>query len=91
MSATHHQPAAHSAIVHMQLSVNGCVLPIAQMGPNFLVLKAPIDHPPAEAEIAMWIDGHEDRWRVHLPEGINSVQRRTAISKIPEFNGSAVE
>jgi len=91
MSTTHHQPAAHSAIVHMQLSVNGCVLPIAQLGPNFLILKAPIDHPPAEAEIAMWIDGHEDRWRVHLSEGIKSGQRKTVIAKIPQVNGSTVQ
>jgi hypothetical protein len=74
----------------MQLLLNGCILPIAQLGPDFLVLKTPIDHPPADAEIAMSIDGHEDCWRVHLPEGIKSERRKTAISKVPHVNGSGV-
>jgi hypothetical protein len=80
----------HSATVHMQLFVNGDVLPIAQLGPNFLVLKNPIDHPPVDAEITLCIDGHEDRWRVRLPDGIHSGWRKTAISKYLVFNGAAV-
>lgn len=54
----------------MQLSVNGHLLSIAQLGPDFVFLDDPIDHPPAEAEIAMSIDGREKRWKVRLPEGI---------------------
>ena len=61
--------------------MNGRTLPIAQLGPNFLVLETPIDFPPVEAEIGVWIDGREDRWRVHLAEGIKSGQRKTAISR----------
>jgi hypothetical protein len=72
----------HSAIVRMELCVNGHVLPIAQLGPDFLVLENPTDHPPVEAEIGMWIDGREDRWRVHLAEGIKAGQRKTAISRV---------
>jgi hypothetical protein len=64
----------------MELSVNGWVLPIAQLGPDFLVLTNPIEHPPVEAEIAMWIDDHADRWRVRLPNGIQPAQRKTAIA-----------
>jgi hypothetical protein len=64
----------------MELSVNGWVLPIAQLGPDFLVLTNPIEHPPVEAEIVMWIDDYADRWRVRLPNGIHPAQRKTAIA-----------
>jgi hypothetical protein len=52
-----------------------------QLGPDFLVLEKPIDHPPVDAEIRMSIDGNEDCWRVHLPEGIKAGQRKTIISR----------
>jgi hypothetical protein len=81
MIAANQKSNGHSAIVRMELYVNGCVLPIAQLGPDFLVLKNPFDHPPVEAEIAMWIDGCEDRWRVRLSDGISAGQRKTAISR----------
>jgi hypothetical protein len=81
MSVTNPRNNCHSAIVRMELCVNGRVLPIAQMGLDFLVLVNPIDHPPVDAEIGMWIDGREDRWRVHLAHGINSGQRKTYLSR----------
>jgi hypothetical protein len=73
----------------MELCVIGRILPIAQLGPNFLVLAIPADHPPADAEIAMWIDGREDRWRVRLADGIQTSTRKTSISP-PGVNGSTV-
>ncbi len=80
----------HSAGVCMQLHVSGSVLPIAQFGPNFLVLETPIYHPPTEAEIAMSIDGHESRWPVQLVDGTKAGQRKTSISRRSESNGSTV-
>jgi hypothetical protein len=90
MSMRNPKTTGYSADVRMHLSLNGHVLKIAQLGPNFLVLKNATDHPPVDAEIAMCIDGQEDRWRVHLPEGTKSEQRKTAISKVPHVNGSGV-
>ena len=81
MDATPQQPIAHSAIVHIQLLVNGFIMPVSQLGPNFLILRNPIDHPPVDAEITMSIDNHIDRWRVFLPDGIQSAKRETVISK----------
>ena len=52
----------------------------AQLGPDFLMLRTPVDHPPCDAEIAMSIDGHESRWAVHLPNGIHPSRRETVIS-----------
>ena len=66
--------------MRIELCLNGHNLPITQLGPNFLVLKDSINHPPAEAEIAMWIDGREDRWRVRLEDGIQAGQRKTVIT-----------
>jgi hypothetical protein len=70
--------------------VNGRALPVAQLGPDFLVLRTPVDHPPCDAEIAMSIDGHESRWPVHLLNGIQIGRRKTAISRCADYNGSTV-
>lgn len=88
MNATNH---GHSADVRMQLTVNGHILPISQLGPDFLILKDAIDYPPAEGEIAVWVDGHERRWTIWLADGIKSEQRETNISSCPSVNGSAVK
>ncbi len=63
----------------MQLFVNGHVLKIAQLGPQFLMLDQPIENPPADAEILMSVDGKEERWRVHLPDGISATAPTTPI------------
>ncbi len=72
---------AHSADVRMHLRLNGHVLPIAQLGRDFLILKTPIDHPPADAEIDLTIDGVEDRWRVYLIDGLAVGARKSRIGR----------
>jgi len=74
----------YSADVRMQLNVNGFVLPIGQLGPDFIILRNPTDHPPTEAEIVMSIDGEERRWHVHLPEGISPERPRTKTAPARE-------
>jgi hypothetical protein len=63
----------------MELRINGSVLPIGQLGPDFIILDEPIAHPPSEAEIAVSIDGRERRWKVQLPEGIRLDKSTTSI------------
>jgi hypothetical protein len=70
----------HSANVVMALLLNGQSLPIAQMGPDFLLLDSPIEHPPAIADVVLSVDGEEERWTVRLPEGIQAARRRVAVS-----------
>lgn len=65
----------------MHLLVNGLVLPIAQLGTNFLVLEKAVKHPPADADILVRIDGDEKRWTVRLPEGLQPEERRVPIAK----------
>ena len=60
----------HSADVRIDLAVNGHVFSVAELGPDFVVVRNPVAHPPAEAELTLSIDGYERRWRVNLIDGI---------------------
>ena len=66
----------------MQLLVNGSSLPIAQMGPDFLLLDKPADHPPCEATILFAVDDCERRWRVRLPDGLAVDSERVTIATV---------
>jgi len=69
--------------VEMKLLVNGSALPIAQMGPDFLLVSKAVDHPPGEATIVFSVEGHDERrWQVHLPEGLSAGRERVVIVKI---------
>jgi hypothetical protein len=70
----------HSAEVHMHLRLDGHILPIAQLGRDFLILTTPIDHPPADAEIDMSIDGVKRRWLVRLTDGLAVGTRESRIA-----------
>ncbi|SPE55001.1 hypothetical protein SBV1_2010034 [Verrucomicrobia bacterium] len=52
------------------LLLNGRRLPVAQMGPDFLLLEKPADYPAGTAQVLLNVDGHEERWAVRLPLGI---------------------
>ena len=69
----------YSADVRMHLSVGGRVFPIAQLGPDFIILDNPLDQPPASGEIVLSIDGSVRLWPVHLPDGISADKRETRI------------
>jgi hypothetical protein len=78
----------HSADVHMELRLDGWVLTISHLGPDYLILTEPVDHPPTQAEIAVSVDGHERRWAVQLPAGLSATSRRTSILPCPQgFDG----
>jgi hypothetical protein len=44
MNTTNSQGFAHSADVRIALRVDGHVLPVSHLGPDFLVLKNTVDH-----------------------------------------------
>lgn len=71
-----------SSHVEMRLLVNGSALPIAQMGPDFLLLDQSIDHPPGEATIVFSVDASERRWPVLLPEGLAAGRERVSIARV---------
>jgi len=80
MNAMNQNGNGYSATVRIQLTLNGQVLSIAQLGPDFIIIRDRKDHPPAVGEIAMWIDDYERRWNVKLPDGIRADQDETPIS-----------
>ena len=71
---------AHSAQVEMRLIVNGASISITQMGPDFLFVESPADHPPCEGSIVLRVDDSERQWKVSLPEGISKGSRRVALA-----------
>jgi hypothetical protein len=71
----------HSAQVKMRLLLNGDSIPIAQMGPDFLILESATEHPPDDAILELRIDASERRWRVRLPHGMSAASRTVTISQ----------
>ena len=66
----------------MRLLVNGLCLPVAQLGPDFVLLDEPVNHHPATATMVMEIDRSERRWSVRLPNGISAENTRVQIAAI---------
>ena len=64
----------------MWLLVNGGSIPVVQMGPDFLLVDAPFDHPPGDASVVLQVDESERRWNVRLPDGISVNSRRVVIA-----------
>ena len=82
MSSTLTAPAtAHSAQVRMRLVTTDVELPIAQLGPDFLILETPTDLMTSEAEIILQVDASERRWSVILPDGLRAARLRTRIER----------
>ena len=74
----------HSSRVEMRLVLLGAALRVAQLGPDYLLLEQPIDHPPTEAEFLFSVDAAQRQWRVSLPEGISKCSKRVAMQPISE-------
>ncbi len=64
----------------MRLIVDGVIIPIRQMGPDFLFVDSASDHPPGEATIVLQVDDSERKWEVMLPEGISKASTRVALA-----------
>jgi len=66
----------------MRLLLNGSSIPVAQMGPDFLILEAATEHPPGDATLELCVDASERRWQVRLPDGISRASRTVAIAQV---------
>lgn len=73
--------SGRSTAVQIRLLLDGVSLPVGQLGPDFLLLKKPLAHPPTEGTLIVGVDENERRWQVRLPEGISADSRRVVIAK----------
>ena len=64
----------------MRLLLNGTALRITHMGPDFILLDAPADHPPCDAAIFLQVDDTQSQWNVRLPEGISKDSNRVPLA-----------
>lgn len=63
----------------MRLLVNDLTVPVVQLGPDFLLLDAPLNLPAGDASVVMQVDHGERRWNVRLPDGSSAASRRVTI------------
>jgi hypothetical protein len=73
---------AHSAIVEMELIINGTSIGITHMGRDFVLIESPADHPPGEADLMLNVDESKSQWKVRLPGGISKDSKRVALAVI---------
>jgi hypothetical protein len=68
--------------------MNGERLNVGQLGMDFIILRNPIIHEPAEAELILSIDGKETRSEVYLPDGIcpDCIETRISPLKVADRN-----
>ncbi len=64
----------------MRLLVGSLSLHVNQMGPDFLLLDSPVNHPPTTASVVLQVDQTEERWDVLLPNGISADKKRVKIA-----------
>jgi hypothetical protein len=79
-----HSARGHSADVRIELRLNGRTLAVAQAGGDRLVFDEPLLLPAGDAELAIFVDGRERRWRVTLRPG-------TEASRVVPINSHANE
>jgi hypothetical protein len=73
--------SGHSALVKMHLFFNRSSVPIAQMGPDFIILEATAESQPCDAVLELNIDGRQRRWEINLPQGISTSSRTVEIAR----------
>lgn len=73
----------HSAVVHMWLETETARIPVAQVGPDFIIMESHVDLPEVTCgELVVQIDGSESRHRVRLPDGVKNRDTTTQIENL---------
>jgi hypothetical protein len=74
---TSYSYGGHSALVRLLLS--GTTYRISQMGPDFLFIESPGNHPPGRAVIEFQVDDSQHSWEVTLPHGMKAGEERVEL------------
>jgi hypothetical protein len=83
MSTEIEKRLAHSADVRMHLRLDGRIFTISQMTPTYVIVDDTIDHPAAEAELVLSVDGRTTRWPAFLQDGMSRSAHRVSIVRRP--------
>ncbi|HUS36184.1 MAG TPA: hypothetical protein VM680_12605 [Verrucomicrobiae bacterium] len=67
----------------MTLVVGAVSHRVGILGPDYVFLEAPGEHPPSEADLILEIDGDREQSRVFLPKGLPQNEREIPIHRIP--------
>jgi hypothetical protein len=59
----------YSADVSLHLVLDGHVLPLAQVGPSYCILREPVQFEPSGGQIVIVVDGREKRVEAFFPQG----------------------
>ncbi len=60
--------------------INGTSIRITHMGPDFVLVESPTDHPPGDGFLFLRVDDSESQWQVRLPDGISAGSKRVALA-----------
>ena len=63
----------------MHLETGGVKLPIAQLGPDFIVMAETSERAVSHATVFLIVDAEEERWPVALPDGLAAAGLPTRI------------
>lgn len=77
-------PLAYSPPIEITLEIFDERVPVAQVGPEFLILRTPRDFAPTLATVVVTVDGQPVRRRVRFPSGIRSDLRRQPLILLEE-------
>jgi hypothetical protein len=69
----------HSAVVRMTLETAGQSIRVAQMGPDFLILKESVELPPCSGIVTLEVDDSIQTFEVNFPNGISHGKKRVEI------------
>lgn len=77
---------AHSAQVSMVLHLGVQDVPLAQMGPDFIILKQALANEvsPMSGRITLTVDAQSEEIPVEFPQGIPAGQRRIRLAEMSE-------
>jgi hypothetical protein len=75
---------AHSKHVKISLILDDWELPAVQLGPSFLLLKAPVGTKPVHGRLIIEVNGVGRAWNVELPDGLPIKSPRVRVRAKPD-------
>lgn len=76
--------STYSSSVRLWLKGAGQVISLAQVAPDWVIPAEPMDLPPCDVDVVVWVDGEEDVRRMHLPEGRSPSGEKVRVITIVE-------